>query len=414
MPKNYAKYPVVQLFSKIKAKMYWALRRQGVTEQKYENPQNANNYPEIIKKHFQMSVDNALKNNGLDRIVVSDDGTTFFDLLSDALVYTQQRLKELMEVGQYSECCCQDDYVILDAPRLQNDPNGINLRYAFQNCYGLKSVDLGRGGMTSLAYTFHNCINLKTLTLGDLSKVTNITFAFYSTNVIDEIQIDTVGYYADWTYVEGYGMCKGYLVDLRSLTIMSYAQWPHLFDEVTLYMPNQIENFHISGWAYKIHLLGAQPKQFKQSLYNLKSTDVCRVNEITGLDCRMIGVYYSGIGPNNTLDWANSSLTHLEFAEGSYIRSTTQIRTNSSWDMPSIKNWVYQAYDWRNNPDNLTYPYRVTTTDTNVDIFSFHMSDERIQSLKAYYGDGIIEEMNQMLESRSCPQHNIYWKLQDA
>lgn len=62
-----------------------------------------------------MSVDNALKNNGLDRIVVSDDGTT------------------------------------------------------------------------SLAYTFHNCINLKTLTLGDLSKVTNITFAFWSTNVIDEI-----------------------------------------------------------------------------------------------------------------------------------------------------------------------------------------------------------------------------------
>lgn len=134
-----------------------------------------------------MSVDNALKNNGLDRIVVSDDGTTFFDLLSDALVYTQQRLKVLMEVGQYSEYCCQNDYVILDAPRLQNDPNGINLRYAFQNCYGLKSVDLGRGGMTSLAYTFHNCINLKTLTLGDLSKVTNISYAFMSTNVIDEI-----------------------------------------------------------------------------------------------------------------------------------------------------------------------------------------------------------------------------------
>lgn len=387
------KYPIVAQFASWKRRMATALKSHGASDAQIVD---MHNYPDIIRDKFSFSVDEAFNNNNINNIEFGHSRKSMGNILIDMCQKSNESIKPIVEHGSYYKACCKGNLSIIDAPKLPNDPVG-DLSTAFQGCHALICANIGSmKNVTSISNLFNGCVSLQKVIIS-------------SDEYTSELEAE-------------YGPCRGSFVNWQNITNASswLANCPNLrtpFEEVTIYCPK------IKSWGYyetfaigtTVHLIGNQPTNWNSGLYNVHASSKRQVHTLTGVDNRLINQPVSVVNwPNHCINFNNSTLTHVEFVPGTYSKDALPLWINKYLDAETIYNYIYTAYDWKTNPDNLTVPAQNIVWDQNnaqqnrMD-FRVESNSVVVDKLKARYGDSVIDELKTMLASRS--NDNLVWKL---
>lgn len=388
------KYPIVAQFAfSWKRRMATALKSHGASDAQIVD---MHNYPDIIRDKFSFSVDEAFDNNNINNLEFGHSRKSMGNVLIDMCQKSNESIKPIVEHGSYYMSCCSGDSSIIDAPKLPNDPVG-NLSNAFKDCYALI------------------CANI-----GSMKNVTSINSLFYDCVSLQKVIISSDAYTSDLE--AKFGPCRGSFVNWQNMT--NVGSWlyncPNLrtpFEEVTIYCPK------IKYWSFgrsfaigtTVHLIGNQPKNWDQALYNIHDTSKRQVHTLTGVDNRLIDQLGSVVNwANHCINFNNTTLTHVEFVSGTYSKDALPLWITKYLDAETIYNYIYTAYDWKTNPDNLKVPAQnITWTQNNISQnrmdFGVESNSAVVDKLKARYGDSVIDELKTMLASRS--NDNLVWKL---
>lgn len=387
------KYPIVAQFASWKRRMATALKSHGASDAQIVD---MHNYPDIIRDKFSFSVDEAFANNNINNIEFGHSRKSMGNILIDMCQKSNESIKPIVEHGSYYKACCKDNSSIIDAPKLPNDPEG-NLSYAFRGCHSLI------------------CANI-----GSMKNVTSINDLFNGCSALQKVIISSDEYTPELE--AKYGPCRGSFVNWQNMT--SVLAWLHNcynlrtpFEEVTIYCPKIKKWTHGGsfGIGTTVHLIGHQPTSWDQGLYNIGASSKRQVHTLTGVDNRLVGQ------PSSVVNWANhcinlnnTTLTHVEFVPGTYSKDALPLWINKYLDAETIYNYIYTAYDWKTNPDNLKVPaqnivWEQNNTQQNRMDFRVESNSVVVDKLKARYGDSVIDELKTMLASRS--NDNLVWKL---
>ena len=387
------KYPIVAQFASWKRRMATALKSHGASDAQIVD---MHNYPDIIRDKFSFSVDEAFANNSINDIAFGHSRKSMGNILIDMCQKSNESIKPIVEHGSYYKACCSGNSSIIDAPKLPNDPVG-DLTDAFKGCHALI------------------CANI-----GSMKNVNNISGLFNGCGVLQKVIISSDEYTSELE--AKFGPCRGSFVNWQNMT--NVIGWLYEcnnlrtpFEEVTIYCPKIKSWFHggTFGIGTTVHLIGNQPNSWDQGLYNIGASSKLQVHTLTGVDNRLIKQ------PNTVVNWANhcinfnnTTLTHVEFVPGTYSKDALPLWINKYLDAETIYNYIYTAYDWKTNPDNLTVPaqnivWEQNNSKQNRMDFRVESNQLYVDKLKARYGDSVIDELKTMLASRS--NDNLVWKL---
>lgn len=387
------KYPIVAQFASWKRRMATALKSHGASDSQIVD---MHNYPDIIRDKFSFSVDEAFNNNNINNLEFGHSRKSMGNILIDMCQKSNESIKPIVEHGSYYKSCCSGNSSIIDAPKLPNDPEG-NLSSAFKGCYALL------------------CANI-----GSMKNVTSINNLFQDCGALQKVIISSDEYTAELE--AKFGPCRGSFVNWQNMTnvkawLYSCNNLRTPFEEVTIYCPKikDWSNGGSFGIGTTVHLIGNQPIYWGQSLYNIGASSKRQVHTLTGVDNRLIAQYSSVVNwANHCINFNNTTLTHVEFVPGTYSKDALPLCINKYLDAETIYNYIYTAYDWKTNPDNLTMPAQYITWEQNnskqnrMD-FRVESNSVVVDKLKAKYGDSVIDELKTMLASRS--NDNLVWKL---
>ena len=387
------KYPIVAQFASWKRRMATALKSHGASDAQIVD---MHNYPDIIRDKFSFSVDEAFANNSINDIAFGHSRKSMGNILIDMCQKSNESIKPIVEHGSYYKACCSGNSSIIDAPKLPNDPVG-DLTKAFNGCFALICANIGSmKNVTSINNLFNGCVSLQKVIIS-------------SDEYTSELEAK-------------YGPCRGSFVNWQNMT--NVIGWLYEcnnlrtpFEEVTIYCPK------IKYWSYAgnfgigttVHLIGHQPNGWDQGLYNIGASSKLQVHTLTGVDNRLINQPVSVVNwPGHCINFNNTTLTHVEFVPGTYSKDALPLQVHKYLDAETIYNYIYTAYDWKTNPDNLTLPaqnivWTQSNTPQNRMDFRVESNSVVVDKLKARYGDSVIDELKTMLASRS--NDKLVWKL---
>lgn len=387
------KYPIVAQFASWKHRMAIALKRHGASDAQIAD---MHEYPNIIRDKFSFSVDEAFKNNSVNDIEFGHSRKSMADVLINMCQKSNESIKPIVEHGSYYRSCCEGNLSIIDAPKLPNDPVGV-LAGAFKGCHALLCANIGSmKNVTSIETLFNGCVSLQKVIISSDEYTSDLEAEF--------------------------GPCRGSFVNWQNINntrewLSSCSNLRTPFEEVTIYCP-KIKNWTTGGSfgiGTTVHLIGNKPNYWGQSLYNVGASSKRQVHTLTGVDNRFINQ------PSEVVNWAshcinynNSTLTHVEFVPGTYSKDALPLQINQYLDAETIYNYIYTAYDWKTNPDNLKMPAQNITwtqsgTQQNRMDFRVESDSIKVDKLKARYGVSVIDELKTMLASRS--NDKLVWKL---